>query len=465
MTPSHKRLLITTLTALLTSTLSVPTPAHADQIRDLQWWLAPLRIEEAHSVTRGQGVVVGLIDSPVDESRPEIRGRILPGKGFQGADPANGWSSEAAAGHGTRMAGIIAGQSPKKDGFLGVAPDAKVLPFAAANASTDAVAEGVRWLTDQGAKVINLSQGTLDPAGPREVSALQYALSRDVVVVASAGNRDGGDAVGNPANIPGVVAVSGVDPSGDFSNGSSFGSEVVLAAPSEKIIAPTPVKTIESGYGMSTGTSPAAAIVSGVAALIRAKYPKMSAANVIERMIRTARDNGDPGRDPYFGFGTIRPYQALTEDVPEVKDSSLGTPTTQTTTPGQPATAAGPPPRPTKILGLAPSRWAVIAIAALALIFLIFLIVLISKRRQPVTPLGFHQPLPNAQNPPGWPPPQGPTQQWPPPQGPVQQLPPPPAPAQQLPPPQWQTPQGSYPQWPSPQTGPPPGGPPEPRRN
>lgn len=428
MTRRSSQLLAMGLAALIAGALAAPGGARADPVRDAEWWLGPLRIGESHSITRGEGVVVGLIDTGVDETRPELRGRLLPGKGYAAGDPPNGWDSSAEAAHGTGIAGIIAGQAPKENGFIGVAPGAKILPFATNVTVPGAVPAGLRWLTDQGAKVVNIARGSLSQPTPEEISAVQYAVSRDVVVVASAGNRQGGDDVANPARIPGVVAVSSADRVGDFSNASSYGPEVVLAAPGVEIAAPAPLSKSRTGYSIPTGTSPATAIVSGVAALVRARYPDMSAANVIERLIRTARDKGDPGRDPYYGFGTVRPYQALTESVPEVKDSSLGAP------PAATAPAAQQPPGKvtstgsTEILGLRPSRWAfIVVVAAVA----ILLIVLISRKRQPATPLGFQSPQQTPQAARSWPPPPGPAQQGPPPHGPPPQGPPPPSPPPQ----------------------------------
>ena len=419
MARSRWRFLAATLAAVVVGTLASPSAARADHIRDMQWWLNPLRIIEAQEITRGNGVVVGLIDGPVDSSRPELRGKVLAGMGSGSAPDGRGKSSDA---HGTEMAGLIAGESPSKGGFLGVAPGAKILPYFAVFTEAS-MAAGVRWLTDNGANVINISQGGSGHSA-KVTSAVQYALSHDVVIVASAGNRVGNDNVETPANIQGVLAVSGVDKKGDFWVKSSYGPEVVLAAPSVEIPAPSSLAAHDTGYGLPSGTSPATAIVSGVAALVRAKYPQMNAANVIERLIRTARDNGDPGRDALFGFGTVRPYQALTANVPEVQASSLGAPVDPSASVAAPREDLSA--RPVADSGFPVGIVLVVGVVGIVVALVILLIVLASRKRRRRFPVqGFGPPHPAGSPPGGWPQQYGPPQYGPPQQsGPQQYVPP-----------------------------------------
>jgi subtilisin family serine protease len=225
------------------------------------------------------------------------------------------------------MAGIIAAGKARSEGVLGIAPDAKILPIKDRSkhvSSTAAQIEcGIQTAVDQGAKVINLALGTSPPRD--SAKAIQYALDHDVVIVASAGNTTAGDTeVMWPAKVPGVIAVTGVDKTGVFWSGSVQGPEAVVAAPATDIIATDSRLVYASGYSSGSGTSDATAIVSGVAALIRSKYPSMSAANVINRIITTADDAGPPGRDPQYGFGTVNALRALTANVPEVASNPLG---------------------------------------------------------------------------------------------------------------------------------------------
>ncbi|MET8359922.1 type VII secretion-associated serine protease mycosin [Micromonospora sp. NPDC005171] len=306
-------------------------PAAAAPRRAEQWYLDELRIDQVHKVSTGRGVVVAVLDSGVEASHPDLRGQVLSGGRSYGAS-GDGRADED--GHGTHIAGIIAAKGGP-DGVDGIAPGAKILPIklrkgTGAN-SEAAVALGIRMAVDDGAKVINMSFGGPGVASPQEASAIKYALDHDVVVVGSAGNTaNGRTALSNPANTPGVIAVTGTTKGGKFWSGSVQGPEAVVAAPGDSVYN----ITNEAGYGWGDGTSDSSAIVSGLAALIRAKYPDLSAPSVINRIIRTARDAGPSGRDPQYGFGVIDPMKALTADVPPVTANPLLDRAAATTDPG-----------------------------------------------------------------------------------------------------------------------------------
>jgi type VII secretion-associated serine protease mycosin len=305
-------------------------PAQADPVRQYQWYLAPLKIAQAQQVTRGAGVVVAVVDTPIYAAHRDLAGQLLEGT-TTGGGPVNGWGGDSSGNaHGTEVTSVIVGKGGGDDHMLGIAPAAKILPVAySAGGDGDAktAANGIRWAADHGAKVINLSNGYTGAPVDAEVDAIRYAIAKDVVVVAGVGNTaEGMRSVISPASIPGVVAVSGVDRSGDFWSGSASGPETVIAAPGSQMSVASVSSTFPSGYGLADGTSLSTAIVSGVVALIRARYPQLNATNVINRLIRTAKDNGDPGRDRYFGFGTVRPLEALTADVPTVTENPLGAP-------------------------------------------------------------------------------------------------------------------------------------------
>jgi type VII secretion-associated serine protease mycosin len=301
--------------------LGAAQPAAAATRRAEQWYLDELRIDQVHKLSTGRGVTVAVVDSGVDATHPELAGQVLPGGRSYGA-PGDGRSD--AEGHGTHMAGIIAARNAGRDGVTGIAPGARILPIkikpGKGQVSEAASAQGIRMAVDGGAKVVNLSYGAGGVASADEESAIKYALDRDVVLVAAAGNTAKGDfEVISPANVPGVIAVTGTTRGGRFWSGSAQGPEAVVAAPGDSIYN----AGREHGYGWGDGTSDATAIVSGIAALIRSKYPDLSAPNVINRIIRTARDAGPPGRDPQFGFGRIDPVAALTAKVPAVSANPL----------------------------------------------------------------------------------------------------------------------------------------------
>ena len=142
---------------------------------------------------------------------------------------------------------------------------------------------------------------------------MQYALAHDVVLVASAGNDgDGRNAGEAPARCPGVLSVGAVDDQGRPWRRTGRQAYVDVAAPGVDIASPD--KRGHAEYG--DGTSYAAALVSGAVALVRARFPDMSARQVVMRLLATAKDAGAPGRDDQTGYGIVRPLNALTESVP-----------------------------------------------------------------------------------------------------------------------------------------------------
>ncbi|WBB74948.1 type VII secretion-associated serine protease mycosin [Micromonospora sp. WMMD1128] len=312
--------------------LGAAQPAIAAPRRSEQWYLDELRIDRAHQISTGRGVVVGVVDTGVDAGHPDLRGRLLAG----GSTSGDGDGRRDPKGHGTHMAGIIAANGT---GVVGVAPDARILPIRVPPAEVGAPgpsATGIRMAVDGGATVLNLSYGHAGLSDDEEQAAVRYALEHDVVVVSAVGNaRQSGPDVSAPARYPGVIAVTGTVRGGGFWSGSAHGPEAVIAAPGDEVYNIGP----EQGYGWGDGTSDSSAIVAGVAALIRSKYPKLSAPDVINRIIRTAREAGPPGRDPRFGFGRIDPVAALTADVPSVSANPLLGPTSPAASP-PPAAAA-----------------------------------------------------------------------------------------------------------------------------
>ncbi|WP_170208642.1 type VII secretion-associated serine protease mycosin [Micromonospora pisi] len=294
-------------------------------MRGLQWYLDALRIPEAHKISKGAGVTVAVIDTGVDVSHPDLKGQVVAGHGL-GSDAApDGRRDSGVDGHGTAMAGLIAGRGGGQNRALGIAPAVKILPVSTGSDFGDGeLATAIRWAADAGADVINMSLGANGPASEEEQAAVRYALEKDAVLVAATGNLEQGSlGVSSPGNIPGVIAVSGLSKDGLFSPKSVRGPEVTLAAPMDDVITPRPVSVSKNGYGVASGTSDSAAIVSGVAALVRSKYPDLNAANVVNRLVRTAKDEGASGRDDLYGFGAVDPVAALTRQVPNVDANPL----------------------------------------------------------------------------------------------------------------------------------------------
>jgi subtilisin family serine protease len=223
------------------------------------------------------------------------------------------------------MAGLIAahGHNGGRDGVVGMAPKAKIFPVKADSdrerGDAAVIAAAIDAAVQHGVRVISMSFGHTESSLLRE--AVTRALRADVVLVAGVGNRPVDDAISWPARYEGVAAVAAVDRNGNHADISVTGRQVLVAAPGVDI------ESAANGnqYRTGTGTSDATAITAGVVALIRSKYPTLSATEVIHRLTATATDKGPKGRDDEYGYGIINPYAALTADIPPLAASTAPT--------------------------------------------------------------------------------------------------------------------------------------------
>nr|WP_205861384.1 S8 family serine peptidase [Planosporangium flavigriseum] len=303
-------------------------PAVADSIRDRQWHLAYLNVAAAHAQSQGDGVVVAVVDTGVNASHPDLAGNVLPGADVSASGGTNGQVD--TDGHGTSMASLIAGHGHGNgDGVLGIAPRAKIYPVrdsANGRGHPADLGAGIEAAVRSGAKVISISQG--GESDERLRAAIQTALAADAVVVASMGNKPDAKFPDFPAAYGTIVAVGATDQTGNVAPISMTGDPMVLSAPGVRI-----VSADKTGYNIADGTSDSTAIVAGAAALVRSKYPNLSAKEVVHRLTATATDKGPPGRDPQYGYGVLNLVAALTADVPPLASSA---------TPSRPATSAAP---------------------------------------------------------------------------------------------------------------------------
>lgn len=309
------------------------TPAHADTVRDLEYWLNDYGFTTAWNTSRGDGVTVAIIDTGVNGNVAELKGAVVGGTDVSGIGTPDGQTPVGDdPNHGTMVASLLAGRGTGEgNGVIGIAPQADLLTVSVAfgqdtgaeKSNDDQIAEAVKWAVDSGADIINMSLTRNTRDWPESWdNAFLYAFEHDVVVVAAAGNRGSGTSeVGAPATIPGVLTVAGVDKEKNASfDASSQGITIAVAAPSEDLVGVLP----DGSYVQWSGTSAAAPIVSGLAALVRSEFPDLSAANVIERLIRTADPHGQSVPSPLYGWGIIDPVPALTAEVPEIEDNPLG---------------------------------------------------------------------------------------------------------------------------------------------
>jgi type VII secretion-associated serine protease mycosin len=349
------RWLITILMAGLTITLQ--NPQSADQVSEGQWYHKFLDTVEAQQISRGEGVTVAVLDTGVDANHPDLAGSVLPGADFTGVQ---GDGRSDANGHGTGMASLIAAHGRVQ----GIAPQAKILPVRVIPDLTGKparLADAIKWATRPAVKVISLSISSTDDLLARQ--DIQAAIAADIVVVAAAGNRPTESTVQFPASVPGVLAVGGVDQSGNQSTMSVSGPQIAIAAPGEKISSASP----GGAYRLASGTSGATAIVAGAVALVRAKFPQMKAPEVIRRLTATAIDKGAPGRDPEYGFGVLNIVGALTAELPAATSAPAVKPS---------SAVAAPPGEPSRF------PWWVLLIAAPVLAAAVIIIVLLTRRRE-----------------------------------------------------------------------------------
>ena len=301
------------------------------QIQGLPWSLQRLVFDQLWQDTKGKGVRVAVIDTGVDTTNPQLKEAVDRSSGIDLLPALNPDGSKAKGkakakrgdgttdliGHGTKVAGIIAARPRKGTGFVGLAPEATIIPIRQnddkGNGTAATMAEAIRHAIRKHARVINISQDTAKPlrADSELGRAVSEALKNDIVVVASAGN-DGLTAqvkATYPAAYPGVLAVAASDRNDERAPFSQTGDFVGVAAPGVDMVSTVP----KGGQCVDNGTSFSAPYVAGVAALIRAKHPRWTQAQVVAQIEQTA-ERAVNGRDDFIGWGVVDPVRALNDD-------------------------------------------------------------------------------------------------------------------------------------------------------
>ncbi|CAH1659815.1 Subtilase family protein [Hyphomicrobiales bacterium] len=296
------------------TTTAASSVGDSTDLASLQYALEALKLRPAQAIAQGKGVTVAVIDSAIDGAHPELAGSLAPQSSARKPSP-----------HGTGIAGIIAAHAR----MIGAAPAVSILGIDAFSESGDGasgtsldVVSGLDTAVNHNADIANLSF-----AGPRDAllsRALRASSQRGLLLIAAAGNGGPKAAPAFPAAHPDVIAVTAVDVETRIYDKAAIGPHVAAAAPGVDILVPIP----GGAYEQSSGTSFAAAYVSGTAALLRETRTELTAAELRAALTTTARDLGPKGHDHMFGAGLVDAAAALSRIM-------------------QPAGAAGARPAPT----------------------------------------------------------------------------------------------------------------------
>jgi subtilisin family serine protease len=274
-----------------------------------EWDISYTEADKAWSlVKQKREVKVAVLDTGVDYTHPDLKDRVLKDKGYNFVD--NDSETMDDNGHGTHVSGIIAASSNNNIGVSGITGtlNIKILPVKVLDENGEGevsnIVKGIKYAVDNGADIINLSFGTNSKSKEIE-EAINYAKSKGVFVVAAAGNDGESDDNSSPAS-DGAFAVAAIDYNYKAADFSDYGSCIKISAPGEEILS-----TVPGGYEAWDGTSMAAPIVSGIAAMVKAEDPNLSPSQMEDVLDSTAKDIMIKGKDQRSGFGLVDAYDAI----------------------------------------------------------------------------------------------------------------------------------------------------------
>jgi len=301
-----------------------------DRYYRLQWNFPLINLPEAWDLSTGDGVTVAVVDTGVNPFGVDGFGRLFWNRLLMGYNAILGIPGGIDLhGHGTHVAGTIGQETNNWIGVAGIAFDAKILPVKVLSFIGEGldswVIDGIRWATNHGADIINLSFGGGYPSEALE-DAINYAYENRVTVVAASGN-DGNDEVDYPAAYDNCIAVGAVRYDKSLTYYSNYGDALDLVAPGgDKSVDQNGDGYVDGilqetfwflgmgwWYRYKSGTSMASPHVAGVAALVKSLHPEYEADDIRQVLQETAEDLGDPGWDETYGYGLVNAYAAVSE--------------------------------------------------------------------------------------------------------------------------------------------------------
>ncbi|MHB8493569.1 MAG: S8 family serine peptidase [Casimicrobiaceae bacterium] len=267
-----------------------------------EWHEPKVGASTAWNTSIGSGVTVAILDSGIDSTHPDLAGQLVPGWNFYD----NNSNTSDVYGHGTEVAGTVAAVGNNSIGVAGIAFGAKLMPVRVTDtngwASISALANGLTWAADHGAKVANMSFAVQSYS--TIISAAQYFMNKGGVVMNSAGNTGTLDTT---AASSALVSVSATDSTDTVTSWSSYGPYVDVAAPGAGIW----TTTMGGGYSAVSGTSFSSPLTAGVAALMMAANPQLAPSQIVSMLESTAVDLGTAGYDYYYGYGRVNAAAAV----------------------------------------------------------------------------------------------------------------------------------------------------------
>lgn len=282
-----------------------PILLELDRSQKIDWGVEMAKAPASWSKTRGKGIKVAVLDTGIDHAHPDLSGNM---KIMSNTFDEDSNDTSDPSGHGTHVAGIIAGTDNNK-GVVGIAPQADIYGYKVlgddGTGGFDAIARAIEKAMEHDVDIISMSLGTQEDPGSAFQNVLKKARDAGIILIGATGNSN--EHVGWPAAYPEVLAVAANDPVMDKANFSNYGDEVDVSAGGVNIASTYPKKR----YALMSGTSMATPIVSGAIALLLAYakeqgfYGACSPATIKDMITQSAVAPGDDDETDMFGSGMI----------------------------------------------------------------------------------------------------------------------------------------------------------------